>query len=65
MRTTINLDSAVLESVCRATGVRSRSRAAKLALEDFLRRGRLKKILDARGTFRFHPKTAEWRHIER
>lgn len=65
MRTTITLDRDILGSLQKETGLKSKSKAALLAIEDYLRRRRVKRILDRSGQYKFHPMTADWRHLER
>ena len=65
MRTTITLDKMILGVLQRETGSKSKSQAVLLAVNDYLRRRRLKKILDHAGEYHFDPLTAECRHHER
>ena len=65
MRTTIMLDKDILGVLQKETGLKSKSRAVLLAVEDYLRRRRIKKVMDQAGSYTFHAKTAEWRHLER
>ncbi len=65
MRTTITLDQNILGNLQRETGIKSKSRAVLLAIEDFLRRRRLKKVLNRCGEYRFDSETADRRHHER
>ena len=65
MRTTITLDRGLLGALQKETGFKSKSKAVLLAVEEYLRRRTLKKILDRAGRYKFHPMTAEWRHLER
>ena len=65
MRTTITLDRDVLDVLQKETGLKSKSKAVLRAVEDFLRRRRLKKVLARSGTYPFHPMTAAWRHLDR
>lgn len=59
------LDRAILGVLQKETGMKSKSKAVLAAIEDYLRRRRLKKVLDHCGEYQFHPSTAEWRHHER
>ena len=65
MRTTITLDRGLLGALQKETGLKSKSKAVLLAVEDYLRRRKLKKILSRAGQYKFHAMTAEWRHLER
>ena len=65
MRTTITLDQQLLGVLQKETGLKSRSKAVLLAVQDFLRRRRLRRVLERCGQYHFHPQTAEWRHHDR
>jgi Arc/MetJ family transcription regulator len=65
MRTTITLDQGILGLLQKETRLKSKSKAVLLAVEDYLRRRRVKKILDQAGRYKFDALTAEWRHHER
>ena len=65
MRTTVILNADILQALQRETGLKSKSKAVLLAVEDYLKKRRIKKVLDQSGQYTFHAKTAEWRHLER
>ena len=65
MRTTITLDRDILGILQKETKLKSKSKAVLLAVEDYLRRRRVKKILDHAGGYDFDVMTAERRHHER
>ena len=49
MRTTLDLDSKLLEDVVRATGQKSKVKAVSKALEEYIRKDRLKRLLGLQG----------------
>jgi hypothetical protein len=65
MRTTIMLDQAILNALQKETGLKSKSKSVVVAIEEYLRRRRVKKILSYSGRYSFHDMTAQWRHLER
>jgi Arc/MetJ family transcription regulator len=65
MRTTITLDRSILGALQKETGLRSKSKAVLTAVQDYLRRRRLARVLNRSGSYKFHSQTAAWRHLER
>ena len=65
MRTTVMLEKGLLGLLLKETGLSSNSKAVVIAVEDYLRRRRLKKVLSQCGKYTFHPATARWRHLDR
>lgn len=65
MRTTITLDQNILGVLRKETGLKSKSKAVLVAVEDYLRRRQVKKILDQAGRYSFDSMTSERRHHER
>ena len=66
MRTTLDIDEGLLKSVVKATGQKTKSRAVHLALEDYLRQIRLKKLLALQGKLDLDiGDWYEFRHLER
>ena len=65
MRTTVMLDQGLLGRLLKETGLPSNSKAVVLAVQDYLRRRKLQKILSQCGQYSFHPMTARWRHLDR
>ena len=65
MRTTINLAKEELTHLLTATQLRNKSKAVRIAIEEFLRKERLKKIDLLRGNLSFDKKILEARHYER
>ena len=50
MRTTLDIDSNLLESVVSATGEKSKSRAVNAALKEYVRRKHVQELIDSWGT---------------
>lgn len=65
MRTTINLGKEELADLLNATHLRNKSKAVRMAIEEFLRRERLRKIDLLRGDFSFDMAALEERHHAR
>ena len=53
MRTTVDIPLSILEDVRRFSGEKTRRRALIVALEDYLRRKRLERVVEAAGTLDF------------
>lgn len=49
MRTTLNIDSELLEDVLEATGERTKSKAVNTVLKEYIRRKRIKEWIDSWG----------------
>ena len=49
MRTTLNIDSKLLESVIEATGERNKSKAVNAALKEYIRRKHVQELIDSWG----------------
>ena len=49
MRTTLNIDSALLDKVVDATGEKTKSRAVNAALNEYIRRKRIQEFIDSWG----------------
>lgn len=65
MRTTINIEEGKLSRLLRATHQKNKSKAVRLAVEEYLRKEKLKKIELLRGGLYFDKKTLEGRHHAR
>ena len=65
MRTTINLEKEELTHLLTATHMKNKSKAVRIAIEEFLRRERLKKIDLLRGGLSFDKTILEARHNAR
>ena len=50
MRTTLDIDSRLLDSVVSATGEKSKSRAVNSALKEYIRRKHVQELIDSWGT---------------
>lgn len=50
MRTTLDIDSKLLESVVDATGEKTKSRAVNAALKEYIRRKQVQELIDSWGT---------------
>ena len=62
MRTTIMMDAKILLELSKETGLKSKSKAVFMVVQGYLRQQRLKRLASRRGTYKFHPMTAQWRH---
>ena len=49
MRTTLDIDSKLLDSVVSATGEKSKSRAVNAALKEYIRRKHVQELIDSWG----------------
>ena len=49
MRTTLDIDSALLDSVVDATGEKTRSKAVNAALKEYMRRKHVQELIDSWG----------------
>ena len=49
MRTTLNIDSDLLEDILEATGERTKSKAVNAVLKEYIRRKRVKEWIDSWG----------------
>ena len=61
MRTTINIPSDLLLEVEKLSEARNRREALIIALEDYVRRKRLRRVIDAAGTLEFEGSAREIR----
>ena len=65
MRTTLNIDSSLLKEVVKQTGEKSKGKAVDRAMEDFLRRKAVERLVAARGSFPdLVDKTDNWEEEE-
>lgn len=53
MRTTLNIDDELLTSVMEETGAPTRTEAVRHALEDFIRRKKIEKLMALKGKVKF------------
>ena len=49
MRTTLNIDGKLLETVVEATGEKTKSKAVNAALKEFIRRKHVQELIDSWG----------------
>ena len=49
MRTTLNIDSKLLETVVEATGEKNKSKAVNAALKEYIRRKHVQELIDSWG----------------
>lgn len=64
MRTTINLDPQLVNEVMKTTGERDRGRAVNRALEEYVRRAKIEKLIALAGHIEFEDHSDEWRAAE-
>lgn len=62
MRTNVTLDSDLVERLQEATETHTKAKAVVTAIEDFLRRQKVKEIPRFKGKLRFRRDTASSRH---
>ena len=65
MRTTVTLDSEQVNELLRVTKAKSKAKAVEMALQKFISDTRWNWLKAQCGTLKFHPLTAEWRHLAR
>ena len=63
MRTTLDINPEFLEKIQEITGESSKGRAVDRAMEEFIRRDAIKKVLAARGTFNLRSRS-EWHNTD-
>lgn len=64
MRTTLNIDDAVLDRVMHYTETSNRSEAVRTALQAYIRQQELREILAMRGTMEFADDLDEFRALD-
>jgi len=64
MRTTLNIDGAVLDKVMYFTETSNRSEAVRIALQAYIRQQELREILAMRGTMEFADDLDEFRALD-
>ncbi len=62
MRTTLNIDDELLKFVVKETGMPNKSRAVRLALEEYVRRRKIAKLIALKGKIRFD---LEWKTLRK
>lgn len=64
MRTTLNIDDALLERVMQYTDSTNRSEAVRMALKSYIRQQELRQVLAMRGTMEFEGDLEELRALD-
>ncbi|MCH8814874.1 MAG: type II toxin-antitoxin system VapB family antitoxin [Chloroflexi bacterium] len=64
MRTTINLDPKLIDEVVEVTGESIRGKAVNSAMEGFLKRAAIERLLAARGTYNIKDTSDDWEAVE-
>lgn len=64
MRTTLNVDEKILDEVISLTGAKNRSQAINWVLEDFVKKKRLQRLLELRGSLHLENNWKELREME-
>ena len=64
MRTTLDIDSNLLDSVVSATGEKSKSGAVNAALKDYIRRRHVQELIDSWGTIIVDDHSAQALNLE-
>ena len=62
MRTTINIDDEVLKFVMKETGATTRTAAVRQALDDFVRRKKIEKLIALKGKVKFD---VDWKTLRK
>ena len=62
MRTTININDEVLKFVLKETGASTKTAAVRQALDDFVRRKKIEKLIALKGKVKFN---VDWRTLRK
>ena len=62
MRTTLNLDDEILETVMKETAAPTKSQAVRQALQDFVQRRKIEKLISLQGKDKFN---SNWRILRK
>lgn len=62
MRTNVTLDNSLLTQLQKVTDTQTKAKAVVIAIEDYLRRQKMKEIKRFKGKLHFHADTATSRH---
>ena len=65
MRTTLDIDRNLLDSVVAATGERTKSKAVSAALKEYVRRKKIAELREAAGKYQIDDTRAEQREADR
>lgn len=62
MRTTLNIPDDLVEKATRLAGVKTKTKAIVVALEDFVRRKQIQKLIESSGTLKPRSDWEKMRH---
>jgi len=62
MRTTLNIDDEILKMVQEETGARTKTQAVRQALQDYVRRSQIEKLIGLQGKVRF---SSDWKTLRK
>ena len=62
MRTTLNIDDATLATVMEETGARTKTEAVRQALQDYVRRRKIEKLIALKGKISFE---LDWKTLRK
>ncbi len=65
MRTTLNIDSKLLETVLEATGEKNKSKAVNAALKEYIRRKHVQELIDSWGKIIVDDLSEEYDRLDR
>ncbi|MBI2981392.1 MAG: type II toxin-antitoxin system VapB family antitoxin [Deltaproteobacteria bacterium] len=65
MRTTVTLDSGILQTLQEISGARSKAKAVLSAIQEYIRRHRVSRIKELKGKIHFALSADEIRHAQR
>jgi len=65
MRTTITLDSQILQTLQEVSQTKTKAKAVMMAIQDYLRRHQVAKIKELKGKLKFDLSADEIRHAQR
>ena len=65
MRTTINIDERLLETVVEATGEKTKSKAVNAALKEYIRRKHVQELIDSWGKIIVDDLSEEYDRLDR
>lgn len=65
MRTTVTIESEIINKLLQETKAKSKTQAVKIAVNDYLRRKKLERIIGLKGKLDFELSAEELRHFER
>ena len=65
MRTTITLEKATIDVLLKETNARNKTSAVKIAIDEYLKKNKIKRIKSMKGKIKFDMTADEIRHYER